>query len=198
MDRMVAAIRDMNASSRSILSIIRVIDEVAFQTNLLALNAAVEAARAGRHGKGFAVVAEEVRRLAARSATAARETAELIEGSVKKVDDGTAMADVTAGALQEIVEAAGRMTDLVADIAAASNEQAQSVAQISSGIEQVDLVTQQNAAHAEQSASAAQDLSNQAKVLQRQVSSFKLADGSLCRPAEPRQAGPAQRALREG
>jgi methyl-accepting chemotaxis protein len=197
MDRMVAAIRDMNASSRSILSIIKVIDEVAFQTNLLALNAAVEAARAGRHGKGFAVVAEEVRRLAARSATAARETAELIEGSVKKVDDGTAMADVTAGALQEIVDAAGKMTDLVADIAAASNEQAQSVAEISAGIEQVDRVTQQNAAHAEESASAAEDLSSQSKLLQRQLAAFTFDKGSLRRPAEPRQEGAGQRALRE-
>ncbi len=196
MGRMVDAIREINTSSRSVLSIIRVIDEVSFQTNLLALNAAVEAARAGRHGKGFAVVADEVRRLALRSATAARETADLIQVSVKKVDDGTQMADMTAKTLQDIVAAAGKITELVADIAAASNEQAQSVTQITTGLEQVDRVTQQNAAHAEQSAAEAHDLSRQSRLLQQQVSAFKIDESGIGRPAEILQAGLSQRALR--
>ncbi len=189
MGRMVDAIREINKSSRSILSIIKVIDEVAFQTNMLALNAAVEAARAGKHGKGFAVVADEVRRLAARSAKAARETAELIEGSVKKVDDGTEMADMTADALKDIVAAAGKMTDLVTEIATASNEQAQSVSQISIGLGQVGQVTQQNALYAEESASAAHYLSSQSRVLQQQVSAFKIDERSMHSPAESPQAG---------
>ena len=188
MNRMVEAMREMNASSRNISRIIKVIDEIAFQTNLLALNAAVEAARAGKYGKGFAVVAEEVRNLAARSARAARETADLIEGSVKKAGDGAQMADKTAAALHEIVAAAGKVTALVAEIAAASNEQAQGVSQITQGLGQVDQVTQQNTAHAEESAAAAAELSSQALVLQQLVAAFIIDDGMLERSAEPSSA----------
>ncbi len=183
MGRLSTAVDEIKGSSEQTAKIIKTIDEIAFQTNLLALNAAVEAARAGDAGKGFAVVAEEVRNLAARSAEAARNTASLIEQSLKNADNGVTVASETAEALTAITESSQKVATLIGEISAASEEQtrlvqevseasgeqAKGVEQISSSVAQMDKVTQANAATAEESASAAEELSSQAEELNRMV-----------------------------
>lgn len=172
----VAAMGAINGASSRIAEIISVIDEIAFQTNLLALNAAVEAARAGEMGRGFAVVASEVRTLAQRSASAAKETKDLINDSVAKVGAGCELVDRTGKVLGQIVDSVKKLTDVVHEISAASTEQAGGIEQVGNAIAQLDRSTQENAALVEESAAAAETLSRQSAEMVQAAAVFKLSD----------------------
>ncbi len=175
-NQVVETMKGINESSRKISDIIQVIDGIAFQTNILALNAAVEAARAGEQGRGFAVVASEVRSLAGRSADAAKEIKNLINASVERVEHGSALVDQAGTTMTEVVDSIRRVTDLMGEISAASNEQASGVAQVGEAVVQMDQATQQNAALVEEMAAAASSLKGQASELVQAVAFFKLGE----------------------
>ncbi|MCP3872684.1 MAG: methyl-accepting chemotaxis protein [Desulfobacteraceae bacterium] len=169
MDQLTVSMEEISKASEETSKIIKTIDEIAFQTNLLALNAAVEAARAGEAGAGFAVVADEVRNLAMRAAEAAKNTAELIEGTVKKVNEGSELVTTTNNAFTQVAESSGKVGEIVAEISGASNEQANGIEQVNLAINEMDRVVQQNAANAEESASASEEMNAQAEQLKEYV-----------------------------
>jgi len=192
--RVVETMAGINESSKKIADIIGVIEGIAFQTNILALNAAVEAARAGEQGRGFAVVAGEVRSLAQRSATAAKEIKELIGDSVGRVRNGSALVAEAGGVIDEVVVAVRRVTDIMGEISAASDEQSSGIEQVNQAVNQMDEVTQQNAALVEQAAAAALSLEEQAQLLRNAVSAFRTdASADAAAPVVPAVAVPAVR-----
>jgi methyl-accepting chemotaxis protein len=196
MSRLTVSMEDISKASEETSKIIKTIDEIAFQTNLLALNAAVEAARAGEAGAGFAVVADEVRNLAMRAADAARNTATLIEGTVKKVKEGGDLVVKTNEAFNEVSKNAAKVGGLVADIAAASNEQSQGIEQVNKAVMEMDKVVQQNAANAEESASSSQEMRSQAEGIEQMILNLRsfVGAGSNSRlesqPKQPNQGLP--------
>jgi methyl-accepting chemotaxis protein len=189
----VTAMAGINESSKKIADIIGVIDDIAFQTNLLALNAAVEAARAGEQGRGFAVVASEVRSLAGRSATAAKEIKELIQDSVRKVEDGSVLVTQSGQTLEKIVAAVKKVSDIVAEIAAASREQSSGIEQVNRAVMQMDELTQQNAALVEEATAASQAMAEQVRGLNEMLARFQvgMTDLTMPAPAAPRASRPA-------
>ena len=191
MEAMGQAMQAIKASSDDIAKIIKTIDEIAFQTNILALNAAVEAARAGEAGAGFAVVAEEVRNLAQRSAQAAKETAGKIEGSITKTAQGVQISHKVASSLEEIATRSRQVDELVVEIATASVEQNQGIGQVTQAVAQMDQVTQKNAANAEESASAAEELNAQAMSMQENVGQLLALAARTAAGADPAPQSPA-------
>jgi methyl-accepting chemotaxis protein len=194
----VTTMDSINESARRIVDIIGVIDGIAFQTNILALNAAVEAARAGEQGRGFAVVASEVRNLAQRSATAAKEIKILIDDSVGKVDAGSKLVNVAGETMHEVVASVKRVTDIMAEITHAGQEQSSGIAQVNQAIAQMDQVTQQNAALVEEAAAAADSMQSQAQQLLAVVGTFKLAHAAQAQAALDRPGRYAPRKLGAG
>ena len=192
-EQVVTTMQDITQSSQRIADIISVIDGIAFQTNILALNAAVEAARAGEQGRGFAVVAGEVRTLAQRSAAAAKEIKDLITASVERVETGSALVGQAGESVRDIVRQVQRVTDLIGEITAASQEQASGIAQVGEAVQQLDQVTQQNAALVEESAAAADSLRHQAQKLTELVGVFKLAHGEMVPRAPQEVMAPQKR-----
>ncbi|WP_090801526.1 methyl-accepting chemotaxis protein [Paraburkholderia tuberum] len=194
--RVVETMHGISDSSAKVTEIISVIEGIAFQTNILALNAAVEAARAGEQGRGFAVVAGEVRTLAQRSATAAKEIKELIGESVTRVDAGSKLVEEAGSTIKEIVQSVQRVTDIMSEIAAASEEQSTGIGQVNTAVTQMDEATQQNAALVEEASAAAQSMAQQAQGLRDAVAVFKVDDGRasasrvIAPPSEPRRPAP--------
>ncbi len=196
--QVVDTMASINASARKIVEIISVIDGIAFQTNILALNAAVEAARAGEQGRGFAVVASEVRNLAQRSAAAAKEIKTLIGDSVDKVDTGSKLVSQAGATMEEIVTSVKRVTDIMAEIMTASQEQSTGIEQVNQAIGQMDQLTQENSALVDQAATAAEALQEQADNLVQGISVFRLGEEAIApqqaRPDQPRLTRPGERA----
>lgn len=193
MGELTESMADISRASEETSKIIKTIDEIAFQTNLLALNAAVEAARAGEAGAGFAVVADEVRNLAMRAAEAAKSTADLIEGTVKQVRDGSELMVRTNDAFQQVAESSAKVAELVGEISAASGEQAQGIDQINRAVSEMDKVTQQNAANAEESAAASEEMNAQAETMKDMVNELvvmvgtgRQEEGRIIRKSGPR------------
>jgi methyl-accepting chemotaxis protein len=181
----ISSMHEISASSRKINDIIGLIDTIAFQTNILALNAAVEAARAGEQGRGFAVVASEVRGLAQRSAEAASEIKGLIKNSVSAVDGGVKLVEDAGSAMDEIVSGVQRVSDIIGEITAAASEQSTGIGDVNQSVNQIDQMTQQNAALVEQSAAAAESLREQADRLASVVRQFRLSDSTPARCRQP-------------
>jgi len=204
-----SAMRDMNESAAKVSKILKTIEEIAFQTNLLALNAAVEAARAGEQGRGFAVVAEEVRNLAQRSSSAAKDTAALIEENARRASQGLKVSDEAGKALSEIVDRSKKVSHLIQEIAAASGEQSKGIQEVNGAVSQMDSITQRNSANAEELSSSSEEMSAQAKVLREMVSGLvRVLEGSAAErraaenaageiPPAVEKAAPAKKAAKK-